>query len=141
MRTLILALVLLFFGQSVFCQDWIYVGTDKDGGKWYLKSSYVKKGDLSALEDGVKIWTKKESGKTTIKKGNKTFTYTNVKELQLIVADCTDKKIKIITSSVYNSQGKTIDSWTLKEYEQEWVDVVPESVGEMLLNKICNLFN
>lgn len=69
------------------------------------------------------------------------MTYTNAKELQLVIADCNDKKIKIITTTVYNAQGTVIDNYTYEEYEQEWIDIVPDSMGESMLDKICELFN
>lgn len=141
MKSLLIALALLFFGHTSFGQDWIYVSSDKDGDKWYIKSTYVKKDGFGNAGDNIKIWTKKELKKTTVKKGGKTLTYTNAKELQLIIVDCTDRRIKIVTTTVYNSQGKSVDSYTYEEYEQEWMDVVPDSMGEVMLDKICELFN
>jgi len=89
----------------------------------------------------IKIWTKKDLKKTTVKKNGKVFAYTNAKELQLIYADCANQRIKLVISTVYNSQGKPVDSWTNGPYEQEWIDVVPDSMGDSLLDKICELFN
>ena len=123
-----------------FAQDWVYVGADSDENKWYVKSEYVKKGSLDDSENSFRIWTKKELKKTTIKKNGKTLTYTNVKELQLIVADCEERKIKFVTNTVYDSQGKIIESNTLLDFLQAWVDVVPDSMGEAMLDKICELF-
>lgn len=141
MKSVIIILSLFLVGQTSYCQDWVSVGSDADGGKWYIKSTYVKKDGFGNSGDNIRIWTKKELKKTTIKKNGKSLTYTNVKELQLIVADCTDRKIKFVTTTVYNSQGKVIDSYTLEEYEQDWHDVVPDSMGEAMLDKICELFN
>lgn len=133
---LIILISILFIGQKSVCQDWVSVGTDTEGTKYYTKSTYVSKDG-----ENIKIWTKQELKKTTIKKNGKTLTYLNAKELQLLVIDCTEKRIKIISKIVYNSQGNVVDNWTLKDYEQEWVDVVPDSMGEAMLQKICELFN
>jgi hypothetical protein len=140
MKAFILLISVLFIGHKSIAQDWTYVGSDTEGSKWYVKSSYVSK-DGYSNSGSIKIWTKKELKKTTVRKNGKTLTYTNAKELQLIFADCTDKRIKFVTTTVYNSQGKVVDSWTLEDYEQEWNDVVPDSMGEALLDKICELFN
>ena len=140
MKAIILIISILLIGQKSIAQDWIYVSTDKEGGKWYVKSTYVLKNGYNN-SGSIKIWTKKELKKTTVKKNGKTFTYTNVKELQLIYADCSDRRIKFITTTVYNSQGKVVHSWTNEEYEQEWIDVVPDSVGNAMLDKICELSN
>ncbi len=136
MKALIILISVLFIGQKSVCQDWVYAGSDAEGTKYYAKSSYVSK-DYGK----IKIWTKRESKKTTVKKNGKTLTYLNAKELQLIVVDCSEKKIKSITTIVYNAQGKVVDSYTLSDYEQEWIDIVPDSLGEAMLEKICELFN
>jgi len=141
MKSFLLILSILLAGQISYSQDWVSVGSDLDGNKWYVKSTYVKKEGFGDSGGEIRIWTKKELKKKTIKKNGKALVYLNVKELQLIVADCTDKKIKFVTTTVYNSQGKLIDTFTLEEYEQDWHDVVPDSMGEALLDKVCELFN
>lgn len=141
MKSFVIGLAFILFGKVSLCQDWYYVGVDKDGDKWYVKSSYVKKEDDYGSGENIKIWTKKELKKTTIKRKGKSLTYTNAKELQLILANCSDKRIKVITTTVYNSQGNVIVNYTYEDYEQEWIDIVPDSVGESVLNKICELFN
>ena len=140
MKAFILFISILFIGNSSFAQDWTFVGADRDGNKWYVKSSYVSKDEFTN-NDIFKIWTKKEVLKETIKKNGKTLTYSNAKELQLIFADCTERRIKFVSSIVYSAQGKVLNNWSLEDYEQEWKDVIPDSMGEAMLNKICELFN
>lgn len=141
MKSTFLTATLLMLALTSFAQDWVYVGADTENNNWYVKSEYVKKGDFDNSEGNIRIWTKKELKKTTIKKSGKNLIYTNVKELLLVVADCGERKIKFITITVYDSQGKLIDSYTSPDYAQEWVDVVPDSMGEAMLNKICELFH
>jgi hypothetical protein len=141
MKSLIIILSLFFVGHTSYCQDWVPVCTAADGGKWYIKSTYVKKDGFENSGDNIRIWRKIERKKTTIKKNGKSLTYTNVQKLQLIVVDCSDRKIKYVATVVYNSQGEVIDSYNFEEYEQEWNDVVPDSVDEATLDKICELFN
>jgi len=138
MKTFLILFSLLFLGQKSVAQDWILVGSDSDGDKWYIKSSYVSKDNYGG---GIKLWVKKEVKKTTIKKKGQSFTYINAKELQLLVADCSERKIKFVASTLYNSQGKVVNNWTLEDFNQEWLDVVPDSIGEIMLEKICELMN
>jgi hypothetical protein len=141
MKTFIILLSFLFVGNKGIAQDWVLVGADSDNNNWYIKSSYVSKDGYDGTSGNIKIWTKKELKKTSVKKNGKTLTYTNAKELQLVFADCNDRKIKFVTTTVYNSAGKVISSWTLADYQQEWIDVVPDSMGESMIDKICELFN
>ncbi len=138
MKALFILLSALFIGHKGLAQDWVYAGSDNEETKYYVKSTYVSKDNY---EGGIKVWTKKEKKKATVKKNGKTLTYLNAKELQLLVIDCGEKKMKIVSTIVYNSQGKVVDSWTLKDYEQEWDDIVPDSMGEAMLDKTCELFN
>jgi hypothetical protein len=140
MKFTILTLCLLFLGLTTFCQDWVSVGADTDDNKWYVKSTYVKKDLYSG--GGIKIWTKQESKQMTITtKSGETVKLTNAKELQLIVVNCKERKMKLVSSTVYNSQGKMVSNLTLQDYEQDWIDVVPDSMGEAMLDKTCELFN
>lgn len=140
MKLFIILVSVLFDGHFSIAQDWVYIGADRDSSKWFVKSSYVTK-DSHINPGSIKIWTKKESKITTIKKKGKTLTFSDAKELLLIFADCNDRRIKFVSSALYNSSGKVVDSWTLEEYEQEWNDVFPDSIGETMLNRICELFN
>ncbi len=141
MRKLFIFLFLFLLSLKGISQDWTFVSTDVDGDKWYIKSSYISKRGFENLDNAIRIWTKKELKKKTVKKNGKSLIYANVKELQLIEADCNDKRIKIITTILYNSSGKVIDTRAVAEYEQEWRDTVPESMGEAIIQKICELFN
>lgn len=137
MKALIIALTFLLIGKTSFCQDWIYVGTtQRDTTNWYVKSKFVKKEG-----DQIRIWTKTEIKKKEIIKDGKTSTYTDVIQLVLMVADCKERKSKNVSTTIYDSEGKVIISLTIPDYEQEWIDVVPDTIGETVLDKICELHN
>ena len=57
MKTFLILFSLLFLGQKSVAQDWILVGSDSDGDKWYIKSSYVSKDNSGG---GIKLWVKKQ---------------------------------------------------------------------------------
>lgn len=141
MKSLILSFITVFAGLISYSQDWVLAGSDKEDNNWYVKSSYVKKEESILGDEEIRIWIKKEWKKKTIKKAGKSYTYTNAKELMLVVADCENQRLKFVSSTVYNSEGKVVDNWKRQDFEQEWTDVVPDSVGEGLLKKICELFH
>lgn len=141
MKTLILALALLFGGHKSFCQDWIYVSSDIKGDKVFVKSTYVSKGGDFGNTDVIKVWTRRESKVGSIVKNGKEIKVYNVKIMILREYNCSDKTTKLISQTTYNSKGIVIETFKVPDYEQEWTEVVPESIGEAVLDKVCELFN
>lgn len=140
MKKLFIILFLFFLGPSSYCQNWIYAGADAQDVEWYVKSTYIKKYKLGSSTEKIRLWIKIEFKEKKIENNGKPLTLKNAKELQLIIADCTDRKIKIVTTTTYNSEGMVIDNFNPNEFEQVWDDVVPDSIGDTVLNKICELF-
>jgi hypothetical protein len=73
-------------------------------------------------------------------KGNKTYTLIDGYCLQLKEYDCSSRQYKFVSVAYYNSKGVPVSSHNYNDFLTEWEDVVPESVGEMLLDKACELF-
>ena len=118
---------------KLFSQDWIFIGIGK--GKDTNMSSYIRSEYLSKNEYGIKIWIKTTYPKLTVKK----VVYTNVTEKQLFYINCPRHQYYIISTFTYNKNGTVIDSFN--DSDTEWNDVVPESIGEMNVLKVCELFN
>lgn len=127
--------------SKVSAQDWVYIGQDVKGNKSYCQSKYVSKGGNFGNESIYKVWTKKVYKSTFIYKNGKKVAVNNVYTLCLSEYDCSEKREKIISTSTYNTSGNLIDSYKVPEYLQEWNEIVPESIGEAIINKICELFN
>jgi hypothetical protein len=141
MKQILIAFLLLFVGQKSFSQDWIFVSTDSEGDKTYVKSKYVKKGDEFGNEDVIKVWLKRESKVTSIYKKGKEVKVYNAKELILREYNCNTRQTKLIMVTTYNSKGSLVDTQKIPDYEQEWQDIVPDSIGEAIIDKVCELFN
>ena len=137
MRKQSILLVILFclFFSKLSAQDWAFVCTNKDGKEKY----YIKSTPVSNTEGMIKVWTKSSLPKYTNKRNGKT--YLNVESKILYEFDCGERKMQILSIIVYNSSGDIISSYEPKEYELEWKNAVPESIGELLLDKACELFN
>ena len=127
--------------SKIFSQEWIYVGQDIKGNKTYCQSQYVSKGGNFGNENIYKVWTKKVCKSTFIYKNGKNVAVNNVYILCLSEYDCSEKREKIIYTSTYNVNGNLITSYKVPEYLQEWDEIVPESIGKAIINKICELFN
>ncbi len=141
MKPIIFILTFLFVGHNSISQDWVYIGTDVKGDKIWIKSKYVsKRGDYNN-ENIIKVWDKKKSKINTIIKNHKEVKVYNVEILTLCEYDCKEKRRKLITKTIYNSKGDVIDSFTIPDYLQDWTEIVPESVGETILENVCELFN
>jgi len=118
--------------STILKGDWFQIGKNYKGNTLLIRSTYVSK------ESGkIKIWIK-ETGNIE-REGNKI--YKNGVEQTLFTIDCLNKKMELMQSITYNSSGKIVSHLDIPEYKLEWQDVVPDSDGEFLLNKVCLLFN
>jgi hypothetical protein len=130
----IFILIFLLFNGIAFSQNWIYVGSATNGNKYYLRSN-------NTSETGYKkVWSKTVGKSFQYKKNGKTHTLLNGYSIDLHEYDCSGRKVKLLSYVYYNSKGTPVHSVTLQSYETEWWDVIPDSIGEMLLNKVCELF-
>jgi uncharacterized protein YgiM (DUF1202 family) len=98
---------------------WIYTVSSEDGTKVYLESSYKER------DGGIRvIWAKYV---------NKNGTY----NLHLLECDCQQGKQRDTKFIVYNRFGTVLDSssWPYAS----WETPVPESIGEALSDKVCEV--
>lgn len=134
----IIALIIILCSQNAFSQDWIYVTTSiSSGNKDYIRSEYVSRTAYS-----IKVWTKSERKVATIynEKAEKITVY-NVEIMSLCEYDCEQRKHRLISSTTYNSNNAVIETFDMPYYRQYWSEVVPDSMGEAKLEKVCELFN
>lgn len=119
------------FSQAKKQTDWIFVTvTMPDLDAVYIKSDFVSK-------DGnyLKVWVKYDHKEKKIK-GK---VYKNAKSLVLFNINCGTKEIQLLQSITYNSVGKQLESNNYGE-DDSWTVVAPESTGESILSKACNIF-
>lgn len=132
-------LILLFFFATIqsYSQNWIEVTKDKFGNQFFINQRVVS-------NDGnvTRIWTKKIWKKLTDERGVKLKVYYNVVIKELVDFDCYSGAYKLISSTTYDSAEKrVIFNDDIIFYLQEWEYVVPETVGENVLNTVCEKFN
>ena len=110
--------------------NWLYVGSTEE------KSIFLRKNYISKNYSEIKIWVKMDYSFKTIK-GKK---YNNVQAKLFYTFNCKTKTIQCEQFAYYNSSGSIIQKNDITFYDPEQV-VTPDSLGELMLNKVCELFN
>ncbi len=125
----------IIFLLPLFCsgQTWKFVTKSNSGTNWYFRES------ASANPNYKKAWTKNIPPKLifTNRKG-KLVTAKNGFCVDLQLYDCVALKTKTQSIAYYDAKGNVLEIVTFNDFESEWKDVLPDSIGEMVFNKICN---
>ncbi|RYZ24592.1 MAG: hypothetical protein EOO16_00370 [Chitinophagaceae bacterium] len=53
--------------------------------------------------------------------------------------DCTSKRFRFVSNIRYTTDGKVIESVEFDEETSGWIEAVPESYGEGVLNALCDV--
>ena len=116
-------------------EGWTYLAESQHQGEgratYYIRNTYISK-NYSV----IKIWAKVEYSFKKLK-GK---IYKNVEAKSLYVFNCQTKTIQCEQIAYFNSSGSTIQTSDILFYDPEKV-VAPDSIGELMLNKVCELFN
>lgn len=128
----ILTIILgLFISTQSFSQTWTYVGKNAKSELYFIKKH-------SETYGSTKVWIKHISKITEYYKRGKTY-IVNGYTLTLYETDCTDRKLNLRTVNTYKSDGTFVDTYSKEEYQNDWTEVVPDSIGEMFLEKACEI--
>ena len=93
----------------------------------------MSKGQSDSREDIIKIWVKHKLPITVLNK----ISYQTLQQLISKKFDCRNRQSKLDRIIFYSSNGKTVAD---ESFDDEWKDVIPDSVEEEALNKACSLF-
>jgi hypothetical protein len=140
-NTITICLLICFLSiSSIYSQEnWIEIGKSNISDEtFYINSTYI-----SNENSVVKIWIKTITVKEIIKSKNNSKSKKKIKTEKkfLYDFDCANNKIRILYGIFYNSSGEVTDKYNPDEYEIPWEIVIPDSLGEYLLNKSCELYN
>ena len=115
--------------------EWISIGKFND-------TDYYLRLNKTNYDGTKKVWIKSVSKNLeSVSKTGKKVSLPNGYRLMLQEYNCSDRQTRMLSLTDYNSNGDVFSSHKFESYEIEWVDVLPDSVGEILLNKVCKLFN
>jgi hypothetical protein len=110
--------------------DWIVAHKETNGSIFYIQSVPLEK-----TYNQIKIWVKELCRSKKVKG----ILYKNVEIKHLMTFDCNSKQVLIGDNYYYDSNKKII--YTVLADYPTWENIVPESIGEMLLNKVCEFLN
>lgn len=118
----------IILSHSQVKEGWIFVSEATNGDKHYIRNFYEDK-----TQNTMKLWTKVIKKKEVLN----SKLYYNVKMICLEEYDCIGKKNRTFNMTNYDSKGGVIDNYEWQEDESNWHSLVPESIGEAVLNYIC----
>lgn len=121
-----LFLITLFIGSSLFSQDWEEILKGNES-KYYYKPNANQTGWIKEVSDKITYYTNKGQTKKIID-GSKIVLYK---------FDCTNRQIGIIQIITYSKSGNIVNTYKINEHFIEMDYVVPDSIGEGILNSFC----
>lgn len=145
MRKIILGLMVLSFGMmslsaepvcskrvvSEITNDTKYIGGSNDLYKYLIKIQSVD-GNI------VKAWfldvNTPAGRKNKLKYGSK---YSKLGYSKTLLAfDLENDKVALLSTVDYDCAGDFIDSYTVPKYSVEYIDIIPSSAGESMMNAV-----
>jgi len=126
--TILLAL-LIKFGDA---QSWIYVTNDAEDAEIYVSSNHIN------TPYTIKVWVKTTEGKLMYDK-NGVQVIPHGSTLSFIEFDCYNQKYKIHSLADLDSNGNVVDNLDITGYHPSWYPIIPDSVYENVLMKVCEL--
>jgi len=117
-------------------ERWVYMGKTKSGFVGFL--------DIDRFQiDGSKrnVWTKVIYTDEEVFKENNGTKYQAIYTITNRLYDCSNQKVSDIKSIDYDTNGNSYTTDFKKLYraypEKRWISIIPGSLGEYLLNFIC----
>lgn len=128
--------IVFIIPSAVFADssDWRFLGSSSMSDEYYNIKTIEK------YSNAGKVWTKsiytKNGTAETVKVLGKK--YKNVfSSLSNKYIDCANRKISLISTVYYSINGSVVDSFDY-ENDMESINVPPDSMGDTLLNIVCN---
>jgi len=139
--SLLFIVLFIFVGNVYSSSDWVEYKTDKDGDVYFYKKVNVEKKDGNHL---IQVWDKivfsdegrekyiqilKKIGSSTEGRDKLSYSMT-LKEI-----DCKKERSRDLSISQYDMDGHKIYQGNFDK--PEWNYIVPDSIGESFMKKIC----
>lgn len=119
------ATALLMAVTPAFAASWVYLITDVNGTDFYYDADTIVRSGTQ-----VTVWEKFDHSRDkTVKERERKRRYRY---------DCAQRTITLLDSIAYYPDGK-ISSFTWNTYEQETKPIVPDTVGVVIFEAICQI--
>lgn len=125
MKKIVLLLTLLI-GANLFSQDWEEILKGNDN-KYYYKPNTDTTAWIKETSDKMAYYPTNSKNKKII----------DGYKIVLYKFDCSEKQIGILQMTVYSKSGKVVSSAKISELFVEMNYVIPDSIGEGMLNLFC----
>jgi hypothetical protein len=129
----ILLLALSLSAANAFASDWQYVGGPTDA------SNYMDFASFGTVNGYRKVWIRTDFSTPRETSGYPKKQYLSAKYLYYF--DCNGKLLSAFQEVLYEklfAQGDVVSTTTYKFDPKQLTDIVPDSVGENLLNVACS---
>jgi hypothetical protein len=132
---LLIVVLIVFCIRAGVAQTWIYAASSTNGSKFYVKSTTVSQSNT------IKVWTK-STGNITYKIDSRELKVPDGYDMCLYEFDCNTHRCKLYSRYTYDASGQVLTSYNFEEWGPiKWNDIVPDSVFEGVLEKVCELYN
>jgi len=130
MKTLF-SLLLIVLPFTVIAQsNWISIGKGTNDEEMLMQDRYATKNNTT-----IEVWTKIKKRKIEILDK----TYKNAELKTLYSLNCGERKLLVKRTILYSEKGDVIVE-SRQRPTDNYDDVVPDTLGEILLDKACELF-
>ena len=106
---------------------WVQILKSDDGIRYIDTDAIVRE------DSTVTIWLKVEYA--TLGKKGEAFT------MEKWMHDCANDREKLLALTIYKSNGSVAGSAEEPRYRQEWIRIVPGSIGAGIHERVCGLTN
>lgn len=131
MKKLYFLFLLLFsFGHGK-AQNWIRLGTDRQGHEFFLNTRIID----AEYENWFGVWVKYSRTDYATIKGKRVTLQREVKQLMHI--NCASNEMAVAQTVVYNQNGEVVKSH--KEEYPDFSAVIPDTIGEQIATSACSL--
>ena len=119
--------------MASFSQGWLFA-TESNGSKYYVRKYETNERYASNL----KYWEKQVSDNLKYIDGQGALQNYKGYSITLIEYNTKNKKFKYLSLVCYNTKGQVLHT---DDYNSDWYDTYPDSVGEYVQNFAETLFN